>query len=168
MKLSVIALLMVSSALMAQPPSRGARLAPPKLVRLKPLSKAEIDQAKAVARSPGPLITGTHRALPAKSAGAWRKLPDGRFVWLMMIESTGAKALRLHFDSFDVADGRVWIHAGEEVRGPYTEKGPLKDGEFWSDIISSAKVTVEFAPARGGGPGSPPFRVVSIAHQFAE
>jgi hypothetical protein len=168
MKPAIATAVLTIPALLAQPPSQGLRLAPPKLIRLKALSKGEIDKAKASAPSPGPLITGTHRSLPAKSTGVWRKLPDGRAIWLMAIESTGARALRLHFDSFDVGDGKVWIHSRDQVAGPYTGKGPLKDGEFWSDIVSSARVTVEFAPAKGGGSGSPPFRLDKVAHQFAD
>ncbi len=77
--------------------------------------------------------------------------------------------MRVHFESFDV-DGRVYAYphggrAGTPFAGPYQRLGPQGDGDFWSDIVLSDSVTIEFVLRRGAErPDGLPFRVNEIAH----
>ena len=90
-------------------------------------------------------------------------------MWRTTIRSVGAGALRVHFESFDV-DGRVYAYphggrAGTPFAGPYRHLGPQGDGDFWSDVVPSDSVTIEFVLRRGAErPDGLPFRVNEIAH----
>jgi hypothetical protein len=149
------------------PPSIVEKLGAPGFFKLKPLEKSEIDAVKA--RSVEPRAAGRHRPLEARAVdkGKWRKLASGASVWRLGIESPGAAGLRVHFTGFDANGGRVWIHAQTapgkpEVVGPYSGKGPHHDGDFWSDVVFSPAIVIEYQPAAPAR--KPPFRIPEIAH----
>jgi V8-like Glu-specific endopeptidase len=72
-------------------------------------------------------------------------------VWAVTIESPGATALRLHFDGFDLAPGdELYLHTERgEAFGPYTGRGLLDTGEFWSHTVAGEKVTVQVHGGNG-------------------
>jgi hypothetical protein len=149
------------------PPSLEAKVGKPKFFKLKPLEKKEIDAVKAKAAEPQ--AAGTHRPIEVRSLdkGKWRKLSNGASIWRLGIESPGAAGLRVHFTGFDAGAGKLWLHAQAghgkpEVVGPYSGKGPHKDGDFWSDIVFSSSVIVEYRPA--GSARKVPFRIPEISH----
>jgi hypothetical protein len=163
--LAIAVLLM--PALGQTPPSIAQKLGMPKFFKLKPLAKSEIDAVKA--RSAEPQAVGRHRPLEARAfdQGKWKNLARGASVWRLGIESPGAAGLRVHFTGFDANAGRVWIHAQmtqgkPEVVGPYSGKGPHNDGEFWSDVVFSPTIDIEYQPAAPAR--KPPFRIPEIAH----
>ncbi len=163
--------------------SQGPRVAPSSARnRLPPgySSKLEVP----IAWNPGPLTAdeaaplprygvrqiGVQRAVaPEKLSRAVRAtLPDGRRVWRVALRSTGAEALRVHFQDFSVASGEVWLYDPRHasVAGPFTGRGLFGTGEFWSSTVESDEVIVEFdAPA--GASTAPPFRVDAVIHQWA-
>lgn len=161
------------AAMLAQaPPSTTvARPLKAKLHRGVPPTLSQIDAARQKAKARGLALAGVQVALDAKalSKGRWHKLTDGRSVWLLQVESPGAKALRVQFRDFAVGQGQLWVHAagdlGSPFTGPFTGRGPHGDGEFWTDVVNAAKVTLEFVP-EGGKPVKLPFGVRAISHQL--
>ena len=114
---------------------------------------------------------GLTRALTAAqtSTGAWQATPDGGSVWRLALQSTGAMALRIRFKNFSVGAGQVWVHdtnsPANQVFGPYTGQGRFSNGSFWTDVIFSSSVEVEYQPAAGAATtGAPPFTVADLSH----
>ena len=123
----------------------------------------------------GAMAAGAHRSLPASSLkrGRWTNLPGGGSVWRIALKSPGAEGVRIHFTKFGAAKGRVWIYADRapkpEVIGPYTGTGPNRDGDFWSGIVFSDTVVVEYQPAPSApASGVPPFRMPEISHLWGQ
>jgi hypothetical protein len=149
------------------PPSLEAKVGKPKFFKFKPLEKKEVDAVKAKAAEAR--AVGAHRPLEARSLdkGKWKKLSNGASVWRLGIESPGAAGLRVHFTGFDAGEGKLWLHAQAghgkpEVAGPYSGKGPHKDGDFWSDVVFSSSIVIEYQPA--GSAQTVPFRIREISH----
>lgn len=147
------------------PPGIRFGLRKPREFALAPLSGPE----RAVLAGPGPrLRTGVHRSLPASllSAGDWETSTDGRRLWRMAIRSPGSVGIRVEFRNFSAGSGKVWLHDGAQVAGPYSGRGLFDDGHFWSATVFSDSVTVEYEP----GPDTPeeilpPFEIHTISHQ---
>ncbi len=116
---------------------------------------------------PGVPGSGMGSGIPGLLPGRWSR--HGRdAVWHATLRSPGARALRLHFSSFDV-DGAVYLRpagAASGRVGPYSARGPQEDGDFWTDIVPSEAVTIEYVTRAGGRTpvGPPPFRVKDVAH----
>ncbi|MBI4090978.1 MAG: trypsin-like peptidase domain-containing protein [Candidatus Komeilibacteria bacterium] len=83
---------------------------------------------------------GIHGSHGSRTVG----VTDGS-VWAVTLESPGATAVRLHFTDFDLAPGaKLYLHTERgEAFGPYTNRGPLGTGEFWSHTIAGDTVTVQ-------------------------
>ncbi len=149
------------------PPSRGFALARPATLGMGPLSAVE--RAKL-----GPVglkeRIGVHRSVTDGSLdqGTWAQLPNGDQVWRLAIQSDGAAGLRVQFSNFSVAGGKVWVHTATSVDGPYTDRGPYGNGEFWSGTVEGESMTIEYQPASGANAtGTPQFHVHRVAHQIA-
>ncbi|MBI3210780.1 MAG: hypothetical protein HYZ37_17995 [Candidatus Solibacter usitatus] len=166
--------------LMLGPPLR-AQLAkdagpPPGLqAKLRPAPKYDLGALPPQQRTGGDKsqldAIGKHRPLPpsALGKGKWDKLPDGRKVWRLAIQSTAAVGLRIHFEKFDVGAGSVWLYdADARICGPYSGKGRDGTGSFWSDTVFAAIATVEYLPAKDKpSKGAPPFQIGEITHLFS-
>jgi hypothetical protein len=157
----------LAPGLSQSPPSLEANAGKPRFLKLKPLEGKQIDAIGAQAA--GPRAVGTHRPIEARSLdrGEWKKLSNGASIWRLGIESPGAAGMRVHFAAFDAGAGRLWIHAQTsrgkpEVAGPYSGKGPHQDGDFWSDIVFSSSIVIEYGPA--GSARKVPFRIPEISH----
>ena len=147
-------------------PGKMFALAAPRTVSLEGLSEA----------TRGQLLNGVaavHRDVPADlmSQGEWTTLPDGRRLWRVAIESPEARALRVHFSGFDVADGQVWLSSEAGVEPavsdkPLAAKGPSGDGSFWSYSVHASTVWVEFAPAADQTSDAVPFTIDRVSHYF--
>jgi len=90
---------------------------------------------------------------------------DGGYVWARTIESPGATALRLHFTGVDLApSAELYIHTDRgEAFGPYTGRGILDSGEFWSHTVSGDSVTIQIRqPGAASGPST--FTVAEIGY----
>src|SRR5437879_2936318 len=74
--------------------------------------------------------------------------PDGSQIIVLIIESSGASGIGVHFRDFALADGEeVYVYGtapNSVVFGPYTDKGPWDSGEFWSGTVDGDTVVIEF------------------------
>jgi Fibronectin type III domain/Trypsin-like peptidase domain len=96
--------------------------------------------------------------------------PDGSQIIVLIIKSTGASGVGVHFRNFALGEGEeVYVYgAGTDsiVFGPYTDKGPWGSGEFWSGTIDGDTIVVEFYTRRDeDGKG---FEIFEISHIFTE
>ncbi|HRI02645.1 MAG TPA: delta-60 repeat domain-containing protein [Pyrinomonadaceae bacterium] len=94
--------------------------------------------------------------------------PDGSTIKLLMIRSPAAAGVRVNFDGFDLPIGdEVWIYGtGEssQVFGPYTERGPWPDSDFWSGIVEGDTAIIEYHSKSNKGN----FKISKISHIFDE
>jgi lysyl endopeptidase len=88
---------------------------------------------------------------------------EGQRLWTAAIRSPGALGLRVHFTDFDVGSGTLIVYAGDGdkmiVRGPFTDKGPDQDGDFWSASLPGDTVFVEVT-----GTEEPSLNILEIVH----
>lgn len=150
------------------PPGLAAGLPLPPVIKLGGLSRRQIAEATA---DPRREAAGIHRGLPSSALkkGKWIRLADGRRLWRLAIRADGARGVRVHFRQFAVDTGLVWLYGTgkqPEVNGPFTATGPYKDGDFWSGIVDGDSVVLEYQPAPGSFPKTPPFRIPEISHLF--
>ncbi len=162
----------------ALPPSLRLSLSAPVAAILPPLSPDEWERLQAQ-KGPAPVV-GVHRSLPERAValssssgaaktiveGAWQATVAGR-LWRLRITSPEARALRIHFQDFDVGKGSVWLHGAEEqVAGLYSGRGMYGDGDFWSDIVLGDSATVEYLPdpAAALTEDAAPFRIAAVSH----
>ena len=171
----------VERAAAAQPPSLGLSLTPPVEAALPSLAPDELERLRP---QRGLTPIGVHRQLPQGTvalisaggaarttvSGAWQATVAGR-LWRLRITSPGARALRIHFQDFDIGAGKVWVHGADgQIAGPYGSKGMYGDGDFWSDIISGAGATIEYQPDPAKAASLPaeaaPFRIAAVSHHI--
>lgn len=156
------------------PVGRGSLPLPPEVA----LPRIEPDVLEGLQRTNGPSWLGPNRSIanaddpttPITSvAGIWLQVEPGKYVWRTTIRSSGASAVRLRFEDFNV-DGRVYVYeAGSNSQdphlGPYEGLGPQADGDFWTDLVIAESITVEFLPTdQSSVPTALPFAIREIAH----
>jgi trypsin-like peptidase/BACON domain-containing protein len=155
----------LTSPVTPQPPGIRLRLPRAGEFALAPLNEAETARLA----EPGTLLrVGIHRTLPpaALSTGAWGTTSDGGRVWRMAIRSPGSEGIRVEFRNFSVGSGKVWLHDGSQVAGPYSGRGLYDDGHFWSATVFSESVTLEYEPEAGApADAGLPFEIRGIAHR---
>ncbi|MEM7355955.1 MAG: trypsin-like peptidase domain-containing protein, partial [Acidobacteriota bacterium] len=92
-------------------------------------------------------FTGRERfakAARAHANGLLRVSSDG-FFWSTTVHAKGATATRLHFTEVALPDGVelfIYSTAGEAF-GPYTGKGVLGTGDFWSHTVIGPEVRIQ-------------------------
>ena len=96
--------------------------------------------------------------------------PDGSEVIVLIIKSSGASGIGVHFRNFALADGEeVYVYgaAGQSVVfGPFTNKGPWDSGEFWSGTVDGDTIVIEFYKrTEENGKG---FEIFEVSHIFTE
>ena len=96
--------------------------------------------------------------------------PDGSQIIVLIIKSSGASGVGVHFRNFALIDGEeVYVYgaAGDSiVFGPFTDKGPWGSGEFWSGTVDGDTVVIEFYKRNDeNGQG---FEIFEISHILAE
>jgi hypothetical protein len=96
--------------------------------------------------------------------------PDGSQIIVLIIKSSGASGIGVHFRNFALADGEeVYVYgasADSIVFGPFTDKGPWGSGEFWSGTVDGDTVVIEFYKRTDeNGQG---FEIFEISHILAE
>jgi Fibronectin type III domain/Trypsin-like peptidase domain len=96
--------------------------------------------------------------------------PDGSRIIVLIIKSSGASGIGVHFRDFELADGEeVYVYGTTRdsiVFGPYTNKGPWDDGEFWTGTVDGDTLIVEFytrTDKKGQG-----FEIFEVSHIFSE
>jgi Trypsin-like peptidase domain/Fibronectin type III domain len=96
--------------------------------------------------------------------------PDGSQVIVLIIKSSGASGMGVHFRNFALVDGEeVYVYgaaADSIVLGPFTDKGPWGSGEFWSGTVDGDTIVIEFYKktdeSRQG------FEIFEVSHILAE
>jgi hypothetical protein len=96
--------------------------------------------------------------------------PDGSQIIVLIIKSSGASGIGVHFRDFALADGEeVYVYgtgADSIVFGPFTDKGPWGSGELWSGTVDGDTVVIEFYKRTDeNGQG---FEIFEISHILAE
>ncbi|MDE0101949.1 MAG: trypsin-like peptidase domain-containing protein [Bryobacterales bacterium] len=103
---------------------------------------------------------------PLAGHGRWTQI-GGIRVWRATIRSPGARAVRLRLVGFGTR-GRVFVYpAGSSAghTGPYTGRGPRDVGDFWTGVVVSDAVTVEYVEDPAGRQKvESPFRIAALAH----
>lgn len=163
----------------ADPPSRRRLLrSAPASMSLRSLESHELSDLKAI---PGSRNLGVHRSLAETGIrysgramridGAWSAAADGTRVWRLTVQSEGAEGVRIHFTGFSIGKGRVWVHGGDAstpAKPPFTGRGPWGDGDFWTHVVFSNTVHVEYEPAEGTDDGEEvPFEIREISHLWS-
>jgi len=74
---------------------------------------------------------------------------DGTIVWTGRVTATGATAIRLHLAPFDLPESaELYAYSGEgQAHGPYTGRGPVDDGELWTNTIFGEEVRLQLRVA---------------------
>lgn len=109
---------------------------------------------------------GAQRAV---GAGQAVMAADGSITWEVSLASAGAKALRLEFTGFDLAEG-VELHVYNEsgqVRGPYTGGGPDGSGGFWSGSVFGERASVQVHARDAAAFAASAFTLQSLMHMGA-
>lgn len=152
------------------------RIAPSQLFRLGAAPTVNLGPIAASVRSKpsarrGVRRVGAQRTVSQNSLGigTWQAVGDGSYVWQITIKSDSALGMRVHFTNFAVGSGQVWVHdlntPAVQVFGPFTGQGRNGNGDFWSEIVFSDSVEVEYRPAAGQAiSGLPPFTVTEVLH----
>jgi Trypsin-like peptidase domain/Fibronectin type III domain len=96
--------------------------------------------------------------------------PDGSQIIVLIIKSSGASGVGVHFRNFALADGEeVYVYgasADSIAFGPFTDKGPWGSGEFWSGTVDGDTAVIEFYKRTDeNGQG---FEIFEISHILAE
>jgi hypothetical protein len=96
--------------------------------------------------------------------------PDGSQLIVLIIKSSGASGIGVHFRNFALADGEeVYVYgaaADSIVFGPFSDKGPWGSGEFWSGTVDGGTLVIEFYKNTDeDGQG---FEIFEISHILAE
>jgi len=103
----------------------------------------------------GPNQIGVNRSVALSSKSRAQKFlnPDGSQVIVLVIKSTNAHGIGVHFRGFDLAgDDEVYVYGPASdsiVCGPFTKKGPWGSGEFWSGTIDGDTAIIEFYARTG-------------------
>ena len=96
--------------------------------------------------------------------------PDGSQIIVLIIKSSGASGIGVHFRNFALADGEeVYVYgAGSDsiAFGPFTDKGPWGSGEFWSGTVDGGTVVIEFY--KRSDENGQEFEIFEISHILAE
>jgi hypothetical protein len=149
-------------------PSQRYALAATPPNNLGPISDAARDQPPP---RRGLLRVAQNRPIVASmlDRGSWQETPDGNHIWRLAVSSPNALGIRLHFMDFSVDEGRVWIHDQATPRrqtfGPYTGKGRNGDGDFWTELIFSDSIEIEYQPSASiPASGRPGFRISELTH----
>ena len=101
--------------------------------------------------------------------GALSPTADGGYVYSAMISSPGATGVRIHFKGFQLPEstGLYLYNEAGQVFGPYTDRGPQGDGEFWSHTVTGDYALVQLrhvGAVTDDDLRNTSFRVAGVAH----
>ena len=120
------------------------------------------------------LRTGRKREIVASNqTGQWHRVAGARRLWTLRIISEGAVSTRLHFRHVDLPPGAelfVWSSGDPDlVDGPFTARGPLDRGEFWTTIFPGDSVLIEYlAPTMDVPERGLPFHIDGLLHGYRQ
>jgi hypothetical protein len=116
---------------------------------------------------------GVNRSLAVSPKTRAQKFvnPDGSQIIVLIIKSSGASGIGVHFRNFALANhDEVYVYgpaADSIVCGPYTNKGPWGSGEFWSGTLVGDTAVIEFYTRRPDEHGKG-FEIFEVSHIFPE
>ena len=114
-----------------------------------------------------PISTDVIERYFKNAEGGWTLTSLGP-VWRLHLTSRYANAIRIHFQDMVLAHDRLWIRTEQgRVIGPYTDRGPYGDGEFWSPLVRGDSVEIEYQPRSGPNTTGRlylPFRISEVGH----
>jgi len=130
---------------------------PSGLARALEVRLTTVEKAAAEAR----VVEGRLRVGIEKRVGAVLKLgpsvrfgdvetaSDGSVVWTGRIAAPGATALRLHLSPFDLPESaELYVYSADgQAHGPYTGRGPVDDGELWTNTVFGDEVRLQLRVA---------------------
>lgn len=98
-----------------------------------------IDKAVGVAFKLGPVV----------KFGDVAAASDGTVVWSGRISAPGATAVRLHLAPFDLPESaELYVYSADgQAFGPYMGRGPIDDGELWTNTIFGEDVRLQIRVA---------------------
>jgi V8-like Glu-specific endopeptidase len=79
---------------------------------------------------------------------------DESILWTGRVTATGASGIRLHLSPFDLPESaELYVYAADgQVYGPYTGRGPVDDGELWTNTILGDEVRLQLSVASEDAP----------------
>lgn len=114
-----------------------------------------------------PISTDLLEQYLTNADGGWTLTSLGP-VWRLHLTSSYANAIRIRFQDMVLGNGRLWLRTEQDrVLGPYTDRGPYGDGEFWSPLVRGDTVEIEYQPhSAHNKSGRPylPFRISEVGH----
>jgi hypothetical protein len=126
-----------------------------------------------------PLRIGVVRSVPGRihphrqgSAGHWKSFPGAGESWLLLLESTGAIGIRVHFHNVKLADGcQIFVYDRAnpaKFRGPYDERTLRGRKEFWTGSVFSDRIVVECHVPQGAAKQHVQFDIGEIVHVYKD
>ncbi len=93
---------------------------------------------------------------------------DGYRIYEYQIKSAGAFSLNLIFDSFQLKPGsKLFLYNGDRtmIMGPITDAQNSSSGQFWTDLLEGAAMTIELQEPIAGN-GSSILHLQSVVHGY--
>ncbi len=120
------------------------------VIELPPLSRDIISHLDDnLAKGPGPYRIG--KTIPVnvsiENAGTWTDLPYGGRIWRLGLKSTGALALSLYYNHFQLPEGgELYIYTQDKMQviGAFTSFNNDPSGLFATEIIKGDELTLEY------------------------
>ena len=126
------------------------------VVDIDPMDKALIDADEAQSRRIGlhlpvdiAVRMGQEKARQEKAngtaVGRMTSDADGSLVWTTSLQVTGANAVRIHFEHFQLPpQTALYLYNDDgQAHGPYTGRGPNDNGDFWSHTVFGEHVWIQ-------------------------
>jgi len=112
---------------------------------------------------------GVEVAFRNLESGSAARTSEGGFVWTAAAESSKAVALRVHFTNFSLPpNAALYIYNTDgEAFGPYTDRGPGNDGDFWTNTVTGPIAYLQlrhFGPASESDLQSIRFTIADVGH----
>ncbi|MBB47664.1 MAG: hypothetical protein CMJ33_03790 [Phycisphaerae bacterium] len=144
---------------------------PRPLVSLKAMDHTELILLGEIEQQDGaPLRYGVTRPLSVSAEdGMWVNVPGGR-LWQIEVQSIDAENLHIHIENMNLPEGaelRTYAPgAPEAVAGPFTDDGPMDNGDLWSLIQPVDSVIVEYFQPDTVRSNDLPFELTEVLHGY--
>ncbi|HET7291284.1 MAG TPA: serine protease [Vicinamibacteria bacterium] len=101
-----------------------------------------------VSKAVGIVVDFSRKALPF---GERETRPDGSRVWSGAVRAPGASALRLELSPFELPEGaELYVYGPDrQAFGPYTGRGPIDDGQLWTNTVRGEEVRLQLRLPEG-------------------
>ena len=151
----------------------GVDFIPTPIFSLHPLDHTALmlEDQQAAGQGPAPFRFGVTRDLMVfEDDGQWVDVPTGK-LWRIEIRTEHAENARLGIIGMDLPKGaelRMYMRDHlEMIAGPFTDDGPMNNGEVWSFTMPGDTVVVEyFESGKGAGQRGLPFAINEITHGY--